>query len=399
MKIGIVKPDYKITGGFEVVVQRLKLELEGCGHDVKMVYVDATDNAIKDIPYNIGEDMFYKNPDFFKYVNEFWKYLKMDLSQFDSVISTQPPSFAVQHPRHISLFYHHMKVYYDMSDLIQEVGLQQPFHRKAVEVIREIDTISLSKVSTILAGSQTIKRRIHNFNKLTDNVDVIYAGIDPDIYNYEGSISYEYPIVVGRHEFPKRPELFVAAMKRMPNQLGKVVGAGGRTDDLKNIDQLLTYAANELIIIPDDIVWRQMSNGNFSGQFEELLQITKKKKHNSNLIFTGRVSKENLFKEYSKASCVVCPAYEEDYGLTAIEAMAFRKPVIACKDGGGYAELIEDGINGFLVEPTSEAIAEAIQKISQNKEMTVRMGNAAFETSRKYTWSNTIIKLNEHLTF
>ncbi|SFE86219.1 Glycosyltransferase involved in cell wall bisynthesis [Paenibacillus algorifonticola] len=399
MKIGIVKPDYKISGGFEVVVNRLKLELEQMGHQVQMVYIDATDQSINEIPYNLTNEMFHKNPDFFRYINHFWKYLKMDLNRFDCVISTQPPSFAIQHPRHISLFYHHMKVYYDMSNLIQEVGLQQPYHRKAVEVIREIDTKSLSKVSTILAGSKTIQNRLAEFNGLSSNVDVIYAGIDPEIYHYDGELSYVNPVVVGRHEFPKRPELFVAAMKLVANETGVIVGAGGRTDDLKKIDQLLTMAAKEQISIPNDVIWKQMSNGHFHKEYKDLGQLAKKKNYPSNIRFTGRVSKEDLFKEYSKALCVVCPAYQEDYGLTAIEAMSFKKPIIACKDGGGYAELIEDGINGFLVEPTSEAIAEAILKFSQDKTLAVRMGNAAYETSRKYTWNNTISKLNEHLIF
>ncbi|CAH1208516.1 D-inositol-3-phosphate glycosyltransferase [Paenibacillus allorhizoplanae] len=398
MKIGIIKPDYKITGGFEVVVNRLKLELELIGHEVQMVYVDATDSTTNDIPYNISQDVFYKNPEFFKYINMYWKYLKMDVSQFDAVISTQPPSFAIQHPRHISLFYHHMKIFYDMSDLVLEVGLQQPYHHKSVQVIREIDTLSLSKVRTILAGSQTIKNRIKQFNNLSNNVDVIYAGIDPDIYHFNGRVAYEYPIVVGRHEFPKRPELFVKAMKRLPHLVGKVVGAGGRTDDLKKIDNLLAYTSREGIDITDDVVWKQMSNGKFSFEYEKLIQTAKKNKSSSNVIFTGRVSSEQLFEEYSKASCVICPAFEEDYGLTAIEAMAFKKPVIACKDGGGYAELIEDGINGFLVDPSSAAIADAIRKISENKDLAIRMGNAAYETSRKYTWSNAIAKLVEHLT-
>ncbi|OME80597.1 hypothetical protein BK120_18070 [Paenibacillus sp. FSL A5-0031] len=399
MKIGIIKPDYKITGGFEVVVNRLKLELEICGHEVTIVYIDATDVSLKDIPYPITDDMYYKNPEFFKYINNFWKYKKMDVSRFDCVISTQPPSFAVEHPRHISLFYHHMKMYYDMSDLIQEVGLQQPFHRKSVEVIREIDTSSLNKVTSILAGSKTIKDRIARFNGITDQVDVIYAGINPHLYNFNGTVSYEYPIVVGRHEFPKRPELFVAAMKKIPNQIGKIVGSGGRTEDLKKIDQILTYSTNEGITISDNETWKQMSNGSFSENHENIFRMAKKKKYVSNVHFTGRVSDDELIEEYTRASCVVCPAFQEDYGLTAIEAMAFKKPIIACIDGGGYAELIEDGVNGFLVEPTSSSIAEAIEKLTTDKALATRMGNAAYETSRRYTWVNTIKKLNEHLIF
>lgn len=391
MKIGIIKPDYKIVGGFEIVVFRLKYELEKIGHRVDIVNVDAMSTSLENIPFPVDQDMVFKNPEFFRYIDSFWKYLKMQLNQYDTVISTQPPSFAIEHKHHISLFYHHMKIYYDLSNLIQEVGLQLPYHNKAVEVIREIDSVRLSKVSTILAGSETVKTRLQDYNLLKQNIDVIYAGIDQELFDYDGPITYESPIVVGRHEFPKRPELFVSAMKRLPELTGRVIGTGGRTDDVKKIDKLLSYTTKENINIPDEVIWKKLSNGFFSNEYEQYYRNSKKIR--SNIVFTGRVTKKQLIEEYSKALCVVCPAYEEDYGLTAIEAMALRKPVIACKDGGGYTELIEDGINGFVVSPTSQAIAEVIEYLNDNKELAKKMGNAAYEKSRQFTWENTINKL------
>lgn len=398
MKIGIVKPDYKITGGFEVVVNHIKDELERQGHSVDIIYLDATKNELSSIPYSLTTQEYEQNPEFFKYINYFWEYMKMDLSKYDAVISTQPPSFAIQHPRHYALFYHHSKVHYDLSELIQETGLQRPFHKKAQEILREIDSLSLSKVTTILAGSRTIKDRIFRYNNLSNNVDLFYAGIDNEIYNYKGHTQYDSPIVVGRHEFPKRPELFVSAMKKLPSYQGRIIGEGGRTDDLKKIDQLLSYAAIKNIIIEDDVIWKKMSNGFFSDEHLNLLSQSYKGKLKSNIIFTGRVSRKDLLKEYANALCVVCPAYEEDYGLTAIEAMCFKKPVIACVDGGGYAELIKDGVNGYLVEPNSEALAEAIFKLISNPDLAKKMGENAYETSRFYSWENAMNKISKVIT-
>lgn len=395
MKIGIVKPDYKITGGFEVVINHIREELERIGHQVDLIKVDATETNTKNIPSSISLHEYEKNVDFFNYINYFWKYMRMDLSHFDAVISTQPPSFAIQHPRHIALFYHHSKVHYDLSDLIQEIGLDKPFHKKAEEVIREIDSLSLSKVSTILAGSKTIKSRIAKYNNLNANVELFYAGIDNEIYNYNGLNSYHSPIVVGRHEFPKRPELFVKAMKRIPAVQGRIIGEGGRTADLKKIDQLLTYAAKQNIELSDDLVWKRLSNGLFEKAQLDVLNKAQKSHLKSNVVFTGRVSKQDLFREYANALCVVCPAYEEDYGLTAIEAMSFKKPVIACTDGGGYAELIKDGVNGFLVEPNSVALAEAINKLASNPDLAKQMGANAYETSRFYSWNNAMRTIAE----
>lgn len=84
----------------------------------------------------------------------------------------------------------------------------------------------------------------------------------------------------------------------------------------------------------------------------------------------------------------LCPAYEEDYGLTALEAMAFHKPVIVCQDGGGYIELVEHGVNGFIVEPTGEDIARAIRFLAEDPGQAKRMGDAGYEKSRQFSWES-----------
>ena len=57
-----------------------------------------------------------------------------------------------------------------------------------------------------------------------------------------------------------------------------------------------------------------------------------------NVEIAGRVDDGHLARLYREAPCVVAPALDEDYGLTAIEAMRSRPPVIVCRDGGGLAE-------------------------------------------------------------
>ena len=64
---------------------------------------------------------------------------------------------------------------------------------------------------------------------------------------------------------------------------------------------------------------------------------------------------------YSKASCVVHPAYNEDYGIVPVEAMSAGKPCIACTDGGGVLETVIDGETGLIVDPSVEALVKAIK--------------------------------------
>jgi glycosyltransferase involved in cell wall biosynthesis len=102
--------------------------------------------------------------------------------------------------------------------------------------------------------------------------------------------------------------------------------------------------------------------------------------------FTGQIADDDLDLLYRHALCVVAPAYLEDYGLTAVEAMSFGKPLVVCRDGGNLVNFVRDGENGFIVEPSGSAIAEAVRELAADPTRARAMGAAALETARAYTW-------------
>ncbi len=66
------------------------------------------------------------------------------------------------------------------------------------------------------------------------------------------------------------------------------------------------------------------------------------------------------------------PKWNEAYGNVIVEAMACGVPVIAY-DLGGPGELIEDGVNGFLVKPNDiEGLIKATKSISEIKRQNCR---------------------------
>jgi glycosyltransferase involved in cell wall biosynthesis len=77
------------------------------------------------------------------------------------------------------------------------------------------------------------------------------------------------------------------------------------------------------------------------------------------------------------------PSYGEPFGLSIVEAMAMRKPVIACGTGG-VPEIITHGRDGWLVEERSaEAVATAITRLLNDGELCRQMGARARETVRE----------------
>ena len=80
--------------------------------------------------------------------------------------------------------------------------------------------------------------------------------------------------------------------------------------------------------------------------------------------FLGRVGDKDLARLYATARAVVVPSVEE-FGITAVEAQAAGRPVIAA-DSGGARETVLDGETGCLVRSDDvEALVQAIPTIDR----------------------------------
>lgn len=92
--------------------------------------------------------------------------------------------------------------------------------------------------------------------------------------------------------------------------------------------------------------------------------------------FHGRIPDPALRARYAAADIFVCPSRFESFGLIAVEAMTFAKPVIA-GDAGGLAEIVRDGETGLLVPPGDPAaLAEAILRLTADGPLRGRLAEA-----------------------
>lgn len=82
------------------------------------------------------------------------------------------------------------------------------------------------------------------------------------------------------------------------------------------------------------------------------------------IVYTGSAGPEKRNELLGKAAALLHPInFDEPFGLSIIEAMACGTPVIAT-NRGSMSELIDEGINGFLVSDV-DAAAKAVARISE----------------------------------
>ena len=114
--------------------------------------------------------------------------------------------------------------------------------------------------------------------------------------------------------------------------------------------------------------------------------------------FVSHVLGNELERLYREARCVVAPAFDEDYGLTAIEAMAWGAPLVVCEDGGSLAELVSQTGAGEVVEPDHRAISDAVRRIAYDPELARHYGAAGREAvEHRFTWSAAFEQLDDAL--
>ncbi len=95
--------------------------------------------------------------------------------------------------------------------------------------------------------------------------------------------------------------------------------------------------------------------------------------------FDGRVSDKALHEAFAQCDVFVAPSRFESFGLVFLEAMRVGKPVIGCR-AGGMPEVIENEVNGLLVEPGDvDGLAQAILRLARNLAERVGMGTRGKE--------------------
>lgn len=237
---------------------------------------------------------------------------QFDFSEFDLVIS-QTTRFAKSiitkpHTLHISYCHTPPRFLWNFSGEIKRKILS-PY----LSFLRFYDQASSKRVDRWIAGSKNAKQRIEKIYRMSGEVCEPFVDFErlKKIESFKG----DYYLIISRLLPYKRVEIAIDCFKENGKKL-KIVGVG------------------------------------------PMLQ-TLKKSARKNIEFLGNASEELLINLISGCRGLVITA-EEDFGLTALEAQALGKGVIAYGEGGSR-ETVIDGITGtFFYEQNSNSLKDAL---------------------------------------
>jgi glycosyltransferase involved in cell wall biosynthesis len=215
-------------------------------------------------------------------------------------------------------------------------------------VARRMDRILAVAESSANDTSKSFKIPRGNFR-------VVYNGIDTTLFHTNGSS-------------PKRPNSLI------------VVGGYSPIKGLTHLLKAMTLVKNDMDL-KLTIIGGPPDGKYSSGLVSEYgLQ--------DSVTFTGRISHEELVKQYGASQVAVVPSLYEGFGFPAGEAMACGLPVISSSAGALPEVVGRDGEAGVLVPPADpEALAAALKRVMADEEMRRRMGAAARKrVETLFTW-------------
>lgn len=252
---------------------------------------------------------------------------RFDFSGYDVVLSSSSAFVKgiITSPKTLHISYCHSPTRYLWSDslrYLQELPLVEPLKSYLYHVLTRLrvwDQAAASRVDHFIANSHYIAERIQKYYRRSSTV--IYPPVPTEQF----------------HLNPKQDNFFLIVSRLRP---------------YKRVD--IAIKAFNALRLPLYII----------GSGEEMPRLRKLAK--ANISFLGELSDTERNRYLARCQALIHPQ-EEDFGITAVEAMASGRPVIAYHQGGACESVIDNVTGLFFDEQVWESLADTVIRFRANQ--------------------------------
>jgi 1,2-diacylglycerol 3-alpha-glucosyltransferase len=366
MKILITTDTYSpIINGVVTSVKNLYKELKYCGHDVKILTLSHTGHEkidgdvyyVKSIPIGIYPDARIKVPLYNKLINEVIRWspdVVHSQTEFSMMIASKYISNKLNIP--------HMHTYHTMYEnyLVYIMGGRIINKNISARITKKI----LNSLDIVIAATNKTKNVLLSYG-VSKPIYVIPTGIE--LSKFQQKLMYEDQQKI--------------MLDLQISQDDRIIAYVGRIAEEKNICEILTFLP-EIIKEYKKVKLLIVGGGPYLNNLKDQV---KNQNLEENVIFTGMIHSEEVYKYYKMAEIFVNASTSETQGLTFIEALSSGCPVVckydACIDG-----VIEQGINGYSYKEKGE-FTNFVNEILRDPNLRDRMSKQGVIKANEYSSS------------
>src|ERR1044072_7088230 len=311
-----------VAGGAEVHVANLKQALIEAGHEADIVA----------LPFK-----WYPPREIIRSALA-WRMLDVTEANgkpVDMVIGMKFPAYLVEHPRKVLWVIHQYRSAYDMAGTDYDDLAGYADGTSTRMFVKHADETFIPRALKVYANSRNVAARMLRFNNI-----------------------HSEPL----YHPPPRAELLT------PGEQGDYIFYPSRLEPQKRQDVLIEAGRH----LKSDAKIILAGGGRHLAHYQSLINSDRKIRERVEM--RGFVSEAEMLQLYSGSLAVCYLPWDEDYGYVSLEAMYAGKPLIVARDGGGATEFIEDVREGLIVDPTPQAVAQAIDELYLDRKRAREMG-------------------------
>lgn len=315
-----------VRGGAEMLAENLRDALDRAGHRAEIVSMPFRNHPPERIPPQILAARLF------------------DLeescgSRIDRLIGLKFPAYLMHHSNKVLWLLHQHREAYDIWDAGHGALFKQPRGEEVRDIVRDADRRLIPESLALYTISRNVTARLKHFSGI-DSTPLYHP--PPHAECYCSRSPENFFLLPSRFTAMKRQHLVVESLARTRNPV-RVVFIGAA--DEPTYEAATRTSATESLAV-DRVLWR------------------------------GGVSDGEKVELYGRCLGVIFPALDEDYGYVTLEAMLSSKPVVTCTDSGGPLEFVDDGETGLVTAPEPAALAAALDRLWEDRELARRMGEA-----------------------
>lgn len=257
---------------------------------------------------------------------------------------------------------------------------------KALQCVERVDFIN--NVSRFIADG--VKKRV----PLAENkLRVIYSGADFNKYAPAWTVEAQENKLRLKKKYDIQDYRVVLFVGRLSNKKGVDVL-------LKAMQRVTSYHRDVALVI----VGSKWYGKNESDEYTTSLQLLARSVKGP-IVFTGFLSPSQIPPHYNMADVFVCASqWNEPLARVHYEAMAAGLPIVTT-DRGGNAEVVEDGINGIILDSSTrsysnpDAMADRIHYLLDHPKVASELGkNGRKLVEEKYNWERVAQEVLQSIT-